>query len=91
MATRAVTIELPEELIALLGSDDVAATRARTALVLELLREGLLSQGQVAQILDLTRWDVLNLMVQHRIASGPETAEELRREIDSVRRIIAQT
>lgn len=89
MATKLVTFELPEEVVALLGSDELAAIRARTALVLDLLREGHLSQGQAAQLLHLTRWDLLDLMAQHGIESGPETAEELRQEIESARHMIA--
>lgn len=91
MATSVIRLALPEELVALLGSAERAATRARTALVLDLLRKRRLSQGQTARILDLTRWELLELMGQRGIASGPETAEEMRQEIESARRIIAHT
>ncbi|MBA2278155.1 MAG: UPF0175 family protein [Chloroflexia bacterium] len=87
MATTSVTVELPEELVALLGSSEAAATRARAALVLDLLRDGLLSQGQAAALLGVTRWDILDLMARHGVASGPETVEETRRDIESSRRL----
>ncbi len=81
MATRTLSFEVPEELIALLGSPEAVAAKARQALVLELLREARISQGQAAQLLGLSRWEVLDLMAQHQIAAGPQTAEELRQEV----------
>ena len=88
MATCALTLELPEELVALLGSPEAAAAKAREALVLALLREGQISQGKAARLLGLTRWDVLDLMVQHQIPSGPATPEELRQEVEDARRFL---
>lgn len=90
MTTRAFTIELPEDIVELVGSDDLAATRARTALVLDLLREGTISQGQAARVLGLTRWDILDLMGRYRIPSGPETAEDVRRDFETARRFISR-
>ena len=91
MATQTLTIELPEELLALLGSPEEAASKAKETLVAELLREARISQGQAARLLGMTRWDVLDLMVRYRIPSGPETAEEMRREIEDARRFVRQS
>jgi predicted HTH domain antitoxin len=88
IATCALTLELPEELVALLGSLETAAAKAREALVLTLLREGQISQGKVARLLGLTRWDILDLMVQHQIPSGPATPEELRQEVEDLHRFV---
>lgn len=86
MTTWTIELELPEDLVALLGSPEAAASKALSALVLELLREARISQGQAAQLLGLTRWDILDLMARHQVPSGPETAEEMRQEIGNVRR-----
>ena len=86
MATRTMTVELPEELVALLGSPEAAAARAREALVLGLLREGRLSQGQAARLLGVTRWDILDLMAAQAIPSGPESGEEMEEEVETARR-----
>ena len=59
MATQTLTIELPEELLAMLGSPEAAASKAKETLVLELLREARISQGQAARLLGVTRWDIL--------------------------------
>lgn len=85
MATQTLAIEVPDELLVLLGSADAAAAKAQEALVMALLRESFISQGQAARLLGLTRWDVLDLMARYAVPSGPETAEEMRAEIDAAR------
>jgi hypothetical protein len=88
MATLTLSLELPENLIALLGSPEAAAAKAKEALVLQLLREAEISQGQAAELLGLTRWDILDLMAQHAIPSGPATAEEMEEEVADLRRYL---
>jgi len=82
-----VTVELPDDLVELLGSAESLAVQARRALVLDLLRQGQVSQGKAARLLGLTRYDILDLMAEYEIPSGPLTAEEMREEIAAVRRL----
>jgi hypothetical protein len=86
METRTVMVEVPEELIQLLGSPEAVAEKAKEALVLDLLRRAEISQGTAAILLDVTRWDILDLMALHEIPSGPVTAEEVRQETESLER-----
>ena len=85
LADRTLPLELSEELITLLGSPEALAAKAKEALVLELLREAWISQGKAAELLGVTRWDILDLMVRYQIPSGPATAEELRQETEDLR------
>ena len=85
MATARVSVEVSEDIIELLGSPEAVADRMRQALALELLREGLISQGRIAILLGLDRWQVLELMAQHRIPSGPHTIAEAEQDIESAR------
>lgn len=55
-----VTVELPEELIELIGTTDLTSERIREALVLDLLRAAAVSQGQAARLLGISRWDLLD-------------------------------
>jgi hypothetical protein len=87
MAHQFITLQVPHELVSLLGSADTAAARAKQALVLDLLREVRISQGQAASLLGMTRGRILDLMVQYQIPSGPETPDELRDEIESISQI----
>jgi hypothetical protein len=91
MATRTLALEVPEELVKLLGSPEAAAAKAKEALVLQLLREAEISQGQAAALLGITRWDILDLMAQHNILSGPVTPEAVEEEIESLRRYVERS
>lgn len=91
VATATLTVELPEDVLSLLGSPEAAAAKARESLVAELLREGRISQGQAARALNVTRWDILDIMARSGIPSGPETADEMRREIEEARRALGLT
>jgi predicted HTH domain antitoxin len=84
-----LTLEVPDELVALFDSPEAAAACAKQALVLDLLREARISQGRAARLLGITRYDVLDLMAQYEIRSGPETAEELREEVEHIQRLLA--
>ena len=90
-ATGVVKMDLPQELIALVGdSPERVAVEARKALVLELLRMGKISQGKAGEFLGLDRWGVLDLMAEHNIGSGPATIEVLEREVDQVDRFMRE-
>jgi predicted HTH domain antitoxin len=86
MPAKTITLELPEDLVAALGSLDEVASRARKALILDLLRDAHITQGQAARFLGVTRYDILDLMALHRIPSGPQTAEEMELDIKNARR-----
>jgi predicted HTH domain antitoxin len=88
VAMLSMNLELPEELVALLGSPEIAAARARESLILELLRESVIGQGKAAQLLGIGRSEILALMAHHRIPSGPETAEEMRQEVEDLHRYL---
>lgn len=91
MGTQRVTLEPPDELIALLGSGKAAADKARETLVIELLRESRISRGLAARLLGLTPWRMLDLIAKRRIPFGPERAEEMRQEIEDLHRLIGET
>ena len=90
MASRTLTFDLPEEIVALVGSPDTAATRARTALLMTLLGDGVISEGQAARLLGITRWELMDLMREYRVPSGPEDAEDVRREFAEAQRTARQ-
>ena len=82
----AVSFDLPAELRDLVGPPEALAARARRALVLDLLRAGEIGQGTAARLLGITRYDILDLMAEHEIRSGPLTAEELDRDVEAAMR-----
>jgi Uncharacterised protein family (UPF0175) len=90
MGTCTLAVELPEELVALLGSPELAAARAKEALVMELLRELKIGQSKAAELLGVTRGDILDLTLKYRVPSGPATPEEVELEFETARRYLAE-
>ncbi|MDQ3700867.1 MAG: UPF0175 family protein [Chloroflexota bacterium] len=86
METRTLAVEVPEEVVALVGSPEDAAVKAGQALVLDLVREGRISHGKAAELLGLSRWSMLDLMAQYRIEAGPSDEAEIRQDLEAARR-----
>lgn len=60
-----------------------AAEEAREALIMKRLREGQISQGYAAELLGLSRWEMIQLMGAYGLSAFAEqTEEELRREVE---------
>lgn len=78
-------LELPDEVAASLQDADVA-TKAREALVMELLREHRVSQGKAAELLHLDQTGLFPLMTKYQIPVVDLTADELRSELSQKRR-----
>lgn len=76
-----IELELPEEVVAALQDEDVAA-KAREALVMELLREHRISQGKAAEILEITRSELFTLMAKYQVPVVDLSPEELRSELE---------
>jgi hypothetical protein len=90
MGTSTLSVEVPDELLALLGSPEAAATRAREALVMELLRDAKIGQGKAAALLGIGRGELLDLTVRYRVPSGPRTAEEWDQEMAVADRLLKE-
>lgn len=87
MQSQTVAVEVPEALIERLGSLEEVVSRVRRSLVLDLLREADISQGEAALLLNLTRYDILDLMARYRIPAGPLTDQEAVDELETVGRL----
>ena len=76
----ALTFELPDEVVRHLRDDELAA-KAKEALVMTLLREHDISQGKAAELLDMSRHELFELMSMYRIPVIDLTPEELEAEL----------
>jgi predicted HTH domain antitoxin len=76
-----LTIELPPELLELLGSEEEARREAKIALILDLVRRGKLSRGKAAELLGMSLWDLPALLAQYRIPWFDYSAEDLERDL----------
>ena len=78
---KALTIEVPPELLELLGSEEEAKKGAKVALVLDLVRRGKLSRAKAAELLGISLWDLPALRAQYRIPGFDYSAEDLQRDL----------
>jgi predicted HTH domain antitoxin len=51
---------------------------------MELLRQHVISQGKAAELLQLNRWDLSEVMGRHKVPSIDLTPEELQQELTTV-------
>ncbi len=63
----------------------VATKKAKAAFVLELLRQGDISAGKAAELLNVSRWKLSKMMADAGISAFDEsqTAETLQAEVDN--------
>ncbi len=69
-----------------------AGRKAKEAFVLELLRHGDISAGRAAKLLDISRWDLSDLMSEAGISPFAEvTDEELAAEVETALKVCNKT
>lgn len=69
--------DLPEESL----QKKEVLKKIKEAVVLELLREGEISQGKAAELLEINRWDLFDLLAKYNIPAINMTEEELKEEL----------
>jgi predicted DNA-binding protein (UPF0251 family) len=74
-----VTFELLDEVAPNLRDEDLAV-KAKEAFTMELLGEHELSQGNAAELLDIDRHELFDLMTKYRVSVIDMTPEELAEE-----------
>jgi len=82
---KAVTIELPPELVKLLGTEEDAKRETKTALVLDLVRQGKISRQKAAELLKIPLWDLPALLSRYRIPWFDYSPEELEKDLQALR------
>jgi predicted HTH domain antitoxin len=79
---KTVTIQLPAELLELLGSEEEAEREAKLALVLDLVRRGRVSRAKAAEFLHVSLHDFPSLLAEYRIPWFDYSSEDLRRDLE---------
>jgi len=82
-----IEIAVPEEIIALLGSEDAARKEAKEAFVLDLVRRGKISKGKAAELLGMSLWDLPELVALYQIPWFSYHSEELEKDLDTLRKL----
>ena len=77
VTTKTIRVELPPELVEQIGSTEPVADRVRQSLERDLLREAEIT----ARLLEVIRYDIVDLMARFQIPSSPLAAEEVGAEV----------
>jgi hypothetical protein len=78
VADKHFEVDLPEEVVEWFGWRDAEVpSRMREALVMELLRRHVISQGKAAELLSISRWDIFDVMDRYKVPAIDLTEEEL--------------
>ena len=81
---KAVTIEVPPELVEILGTEEEARREAKTALVLDLVRRGKASRAKAAELLQIPLWDLPALLAEYRIPWFDYPPEDLQKDLQAL-------
>ena len=82
---KSLTVDLPPELLELLGSEEEAKRDAKVAVVLDLVRRGRVSRARAAELLGLTLWDLPALLAEYRMPWFDYSPEDLARDLETLR------
>lgn len=74
-------LELPDEVLADLHDEEMV-TKVKEAFVMELLREHRISQGKAAELLEIDRYYLFDLMAKYHVPVIDLTPEELQAELN---------
>lgn len=67
---RKLTLEIPDELIDLIGGNETQAGRLMTeATAAELVRRRVISSGKACELLELSPWDLPDVLRSHEVSA----------------------
>ncbi len=83
--SKSIYIEIPDELLELLGSEDEAAKEAKQSLVLDLVRQGRISRAKAAELLGINLWDLPEFLSKYRIPWFDYSEEQMEEDMATLR------
>jgi len=83
--SRRLVLEFPEGVQEKDLQDEDVLLKAKEGAVMELLRKGRISQGKAAELLDISRHDLLDLMALYNIPVFEVKPEELKEGFDNLK------
>ena len=82
---KTVTLDLPPELLELLGSKEEAKREAKLALVFDLVRRGRVSRAKAAELLGMPLAKLPALLAEYDIPWFDYSADDLERDLESLK------
>ncbi len=82
-----VTIHLSTSLVDELGGLDKVESEVKRALILDLVRRGRISAGRGAELLNINRYDFLDLMNAHHVELISYSKEDFLYELEGLKKL----
>lgn len=79
-----IEITVPDEIIALLGSEEAARKEAKEAFVLDLVRREKISKGKAAELIGISLWDLPEFLAQYHIPWITYSRDDLERDLQTL-------
>jgi predicted HTH domain antitoxin len=79
-------MEIPDELLELLGSEDEAAKEAKQSLVLDLVRRGRISRSKAADLLEIDLWEMPVFLSEYKIPWFDYSKKQMEQDMATLRR-----
>jgi len=77
-----IEIEIPEEIITLVGSEEAAKKEVEEAFILDLVRRGKISKGKAAELLGISLWDLPELLAHYQIPWFNDHRDDLEKDLE---------
>lgn len=85
--SRNISIDIPDELLELLGSEDELAKEVKQSLVLNLVRSGRISRAKAAELLEINVWDLPEFLSKYRIPWFDYSEEQMEEDMATLRNL----
>lgn len=79
-----VQVDVPDELLALIGSPEALRSELKEALVLNLVRRGTLSRSKAAELLGISLWDLPDLLARYAIPWFHYSREDIEQDLQTL-------
>ena len=83
--SRTISIEVPDELLELLGSEEEIGKEAKQTLILDLVRRGKISRAKAADLLGINLWDLPEFLSGYEIPWFDYSREQLEEDMKALR------
>ena len=85
--SKSIYMEIPDELLELLGSEDEAAKEAKQSLVLDLVRRGRISRSKAADLLGINLWEMPALLSEYKIPWFDYSKKQIEQDMATLLRL----
>jgi len=78
-------LKIPDETFNKKFKEEEFTARVKERIVMDLLRERKISQGKAAELLDISRYDLVDLMAKYKTPAFEATREELKEGLKNLK------